>query len=285
MPASPRPPGWSGCPRPPPRGAAGAHQHGRRARRHGRCRGRDRGPPDSGRRRTRRNRRRHSGPRLAPSGQPSHHCWSVIGPPGSVGARISGVGQRGIDREHDSMALVSDVSRGAGLVARRPTGSGIPPSCTLRTDRHHHRPGRSHLRHRLRLHRSRRPEAGEWRSRALAPDRRCRVRYRGTRALLRHGLRRVAREHRLPDSGSCRDRLQDRRLLRVPADRPGSGPGFSFTHDDEFPTLTPQEVIVVGPGRASVGTWSADGSETITKGSQVFSNAVDSMSPSRATIR
>ncbi len=53
-----------------------------------------------------------------------------------------------------------------------------------------------------------------------------------------------------------------------------SGPGFSFTHDDEFPTLTPQEVIVVGPGRASVGTWSADGSETITKGSQVFSNAV-----------
>jgi hypothetical protein len=52
-----------------------------------------------------------------------------------------------------------------------------------------------------------------------------------------------------------------------------SGPGLSFSHD-QFPTLTPEEVSVMGPGRVSVGTWPADGSETITKGSQIFSNAV-----------
>jgi len=52
-----------------------------------------------------------------------------------------------------------------------------------------------------------------------------------------------------------------------------SGPGFSFSHS-ELPTLTPQDVAVIGPGREPVDTWSASGAERITKGSEIYSNAV-----------
>ena len=51
------------------------------------------------------------------------------------------------------------------------------------------------------------------------------------------------------------------------------GPGFSFSHSQGL-TLTPRDVVVVGPGHVSVDTWPASGSETITEGSQAFSNAV-----------
>ena len=52
-----------------------------------------------------------------------------------------------------------------------------------------------------------------------------------------------------------------------------SGPGFSFSHT-RFPTLMPQDVVVTGPHEEAVATWSASGSETITKSSEIFSNAV-----------
>jgi hypothetical protein len=52
-----------------------------------------------------------------------------------------------------------------------------------------------------------------------------------------------------------------------------SVPGFSYTHT-EFPTLEPGQVHVVSTTGQPVGTWSASGNETITKGSQIYSNAV-----------
>ena len=55
-----------------------------------------------------------------------------------------------------------------------------------------------------------------------------------------------------------------------------SGPGFSSGHT-RFPTLMPQDVVVTGPREEAVATWSASGSETITKSSEIFSNAVGFM--------
>ena len=52
-----------------------------------------------------------------------------------------------------------------------------------------------------------------------------------------------------------------------------SVPGFSYSNSG-FPTLKPDEVLVTGPGGTHPGTWSGDGSETITEGSWIYSNAV-----------
>ncbi|MGA2037093.1 MAG: hypothetical protein ABSH04_05865 [Acidimicrobiales bacterium] len=52
-----------------------------------------------------------------------------------------------------------------------------------------------------------------------------------------------------------------------------SAPGFSYSNSG-FPTLRPNNVIVIDPDGEHVSTWSGDGSETITKGSWIYSNAV-----------
>jgi hypothetical protein len=52
-----------------------------------------------------------------------------------------------------------------------------------------------------------------------------------------------------------------------------SWPGFSYSSNGA-PTLQPDNVIVTGPDGSRVGTWSGNGSETITEGSWIYSNAV-----------
>jgi hypothetical protein len=52
-----------------------------------------------------------------------------------------------------------------------------------------------------------------------------------------------------------------------------SGPGFSYSSSG-IPTLRSDQVQVSGPNGIHLGTWSGDGSETITKGSWIYSNAV-----------
>ena len=52
-----------------------------------------------------------------------------------------------------------------------------------------------------------------------------------------------------------------------------SGPGYSLSSQGGT-TLTTAEVVVMGPNRAPVPTWSGDGSETITEGSAIYASAV-----------
>jgi hypothetical protein len=52
-----------------------------------------------------------------------------------------------------------------------------------------------------------------------------------------------------------------------------SVPGFSHSNSG-FPTLRPNNVIVTDPDGAHVSTSSGDGSETITEGTWIYSNAV-----------
>jgi hypothetical protein len=52
-----------------------------------------------------------------------------------------------------------------------------------------------------------------------------------------------------------------------------SVPGFSYAHS-EFPTLTPQQVHVVGPDGRPEAIWLASANETITRGSAIYSDAV-----------
>jgi hypothetical protein len=52
-----------------------------------------------------------------------------------------------------------------------------------------------------------------------------------------------------------------------------TAPGFSYTHSG-FTTLTPDQVVVVGPDGRTLTTRSTNGAETITIDSRIYANAV-----------
>jgi hypothetical protein len=63
-----------------------------------------------------------------------------------------------------------------------------------------------------------------------------------------------------------------------------SGPGYSYTHTGLI-TLTPGDVVVAGPDGNQVATWAGNGSETITEGSVIYSDAVGFHADTAGTYR